>query len=254
MRADWDARSRTNAFYYIASWRKDWDRDAFFASGEEDYRRLVEPRLAELGVTLMGTTVLELGCGVGRMTRAFATRSGRVVAADISPEMLQQARALVKEPNIEWVLADGQGLAAVVDQSVDVAFSYLVLQHLPTVADVLAHVTAMMRVLKPDGVFLFQFNSSDAPTMNWRGRAAWRTLDRLHRAGAGGLARSLARVAGLDPQMIGSTWNGAIVAPRLVLERIWQAGGAVAGVRGWNSPVTWCYGVRCSPRRAGAHE
>src|SRR5207247_1012705 len=99
MRADWDARSRTNAFYYIASWRKDLSREAFFASGEDDYRRLVEPPLAELGVTLTGATVLELGCGVGRMTRAFATRCGRVLAVDISPAMLQQARALVDERN-----------------------------------------------------------------------------------------------------------------------------------------------------------
>ena len=43
IRQDWDERARKNAFYYIASWRSDWDLDSFFESGEDDYKRLVEP-------------------------------------------------------------------------------------------------------------------------------------------------------------------------------------------------------------------
>jgi hypothetical protein len=39
MRQDWDERARKDAFHYIASWRKDWNPESFFVSGEEDYRR-----------------------------------------------------------------------------------------------------------------------------------------------------------------------------------------------------------------------
>ena len=47
MRRDWDERARKDAFYYIASWRKDWDLQAFLKSGEEDYERLVAPLSSE---------------------------------------------------------------------------------------------------------------------------------------------------------------------------------------------------------------
>jgi len=32
MRQDWDERARKDAFYYIASWRKDWTEESFFQS------------------------------------------------------------------------------------------------------------------------------------------------------------------------------------------------------------------------------
>ena len=38
MQRDWDERARKDAFFYIASWRSDWDDKSFFESGEQDYR------------------------------------------------------------------------------------------------------------------------------------------------------------------------------------------------------------------------
>src|SRR5580693_5497368 len=94
MRQDWDERARKDAFYYIASWRKDWDEASFWRSGEEDYQRLVAPRLEACSFSPPGKTMLELGCGAGRMTRSFARRFDSVIAFDVSPEMLSRARAL----------------------------------------------------------------------------------------------------------------------------------------------------------------
>jgi demethylmenaquinone methyltransferase/2-methoxy-6-polyprenyl-1,4-benzoquinol methylase len=48
--------------------------------------------------SLVGQTVLEPGCGTGRLTRILAERvcpQGRVLAMDISPQMVQMARAKV---------------------------------------------------------------------------------------------------------------------------------------------------------------
>lgn len=48
--------------------------------------------------SLVGQTVLEPGCGTGRLTRILADRvgpQGRVLAMDISPQMVQMARAKV---------------------------------------------------------------------------------------------------------------------------------------------------------------
>ena len=66
MREDWDARARKDAFFYVASWRKEWDVDDFLKSGEEDYQRLVVPFLSRYGFSPEGKTMLELGCGAGR--------------------------------------------------------------------------------------------------------------------------------------------------------------------------------------------
>jgi SAM-dependent methyltransferase len=56
--------------------------------------------------------VLEIGCGVGRMTRVLPARSARVVGLDVSDRMLEIARQ--QNPGIsyvEWRLGDGSSLA-----------------------------------------------------------------------------------------------------------------------------------------------
>ena len=49
-------------------------------------------------------TVLDAGCGTGRVARELARRGIAVVGVDIDPEMLGTARA--KSPELEWVTAD----------------------------------------------------------------------------------------------------------------------------------------------------
>lgn len=54
-----------------------------------------------------GAPVLELGCGTGRVTETLAEESGRVVAVDLSPEMLERARRrLGARSDVHLVLAD----------------------------------------------------------------------------------------------------------------------------------------------------
>ncbi len=51
------------------------------------------------------TSVLELGCGSGRLTRLLAPQCKHVTGIDISPEMLRQAR-LKRQDNITYLQAD----------------------------------------------------------------------------------------------------------------------------------------------------
>jgi SAM-dependent methyltransferase len=244
MRRDWDERAQKDSLYYIASWNKDWDEAEFFASGERDYATLVQPVLSKIQFDPAGKAMLEIGSGVGRMTRAFAKRFGHVVALDISGEMLRQGRALHPDyANIAWVQGDGAGLSAFQSASFDFAFSYIVFQHLPTKELVLQHVRDMLRVLRPGGTFLFHFCSRTRPNMNWKGRLAWGAVDRLRELWPGASVR-LARRLGLDPLAAGHTWRGALISPREVLETIWECGGSALGVKGWESAHTWCYGFK----------
>ncbi len=69
-----------------------------------------------------GTRVLEVGCGPGRAAAALALRHGaQVTAVDVSPEMLEAARAIVPA-SVELVEAPAEQLPFA-DSSFDAAFS-----------------------------------------------------------------------------------------------------------------------------------
>jgi ubiquinone/menaquinone biosynthesis C-methylase UbiE len=243
MRRDWDNRARNDAFLYIASWRKDWDEKSFFESGEQDYQRFVEPVLLQLQFDPREKSMAELGCGAGRMTRSFASRFSSVSAVDISPEMQVRAKTYLRDfSNIHWILSDGETLRALDNCSVDFVFSYLVLQHFPSKVLVVAAVREMLRVLRPGGVFLFQFNGSLHPTMNWKGRALFSFLDALWSLRLRLASRIAARLAGKDPEMVGHTWRGVAMRSSEVVEALQAAGGLPSGFLGEGTPFAWCYG------------
>jgi len=243
MRRDWDERARRDAFLYVASWRKDWDEASFFESGEQDYLRLVHPILQKLQFDPASNTMAELGCGAGRMTRSFAQRFKSVSAVDISAEMQSRARGYLRPfSNIRWVLSNGETLSGIESASVDFVFSYLVLQHMPTKVVVFSSIREMMRILRPGGAFLFQFNGSDRPTMNWKGRAMSRILDGIASVGLHSASRRIASVFGIDPEMVGKTWRGAALTSAEIAEAVCSGQGSPDGFLAAGTPLAWCYG------------
>lgn len=255
MQADWNSRARSNAFHYICSERKDWDVESFFQSGEADYKRFVVPVLTELGFDPKGKSMLEVGCGVGRVTRTFARHFAQVFALDISEEMLQRAREYHPGyENIVWLHGDGANFKDVPSQSVDFAFCFLVLQHIPSKDLVLGYVREMLRVLKPRGIYLFEFNGLAGPSMNWKGRLAWGMLDRLASSPEDSWRRSLAKklgaALGLDSLAAGRTWRGTAIDPREVAEVVEQSGGVAPRMIGAGTTRTFCNGRKAeSPVR-----
>jgi SAM-dependent methyltransferase len=243
MRHDWDERARRDAFLYIASWRKDWDETSFFESGEQDYIRLVHPILQKIQFDAASKSMAELGCGAGRMTRSFAQHFQSVCAVDISAEMQSRAKEYLRAfSNIRWVLSDGETLSRIESASVDFVFSYLVLQHMPTRDVVSSSIQEMMRILRPGGVFLFQFNGSDQPTMNRRGRAISEVLDGIASMGLQGASRSLASFFGIDPEMVGRTWRGAALTCEEIADAVRAGQGSPEEFPDAGTPLAWCYG------------
>jgi ubiquinone/menaquinone biosynthesis C-methylase UbiE len=249
MREDWDARAREDAFYYIASWRKDWDVADFLKSGDEDYERLVKPALDRAGFAPAGKAMLELGCGAGRMTHSFALQFDRVIALDISAQMLDRARKILQSAgNIEWRQANGVDLRGVPNESMDFAFSYLVLQHLPDGKSVFSYIRELMRVLREQGICLFQFNGMKKPTMNWKGNLTWKFIDGLWALHLTALSRSVARILGFDPNIAGKSWRGTAITIRSIVEVVKACGGSVLEVQGEDTPMVWC----CARKLAGS--
>ena len=139
MRADWDRRARENAFHYVASGRSDWTEEEFRSSGEQSVRELIlddQARLCPDG-DWKSKSLLEIGCGAGRMTGPLADIFGEVHAVDVSGEMLRIARdRLADKPNVHLHQIDGRTLAPLGDRRFELVFSTIVFQHIPDPATI----------------------------------------------------------------------------------------------------------------------
>ena len=125
-------------------------------------RQELESLFSRLGADPRGGVCVEVGCGPGRMTGLLGERFDEVVALDVSPAMLEQARAAVAAGNVEFVAAGGERLDGVDDSSADVLVCYLVLQHLPSRDAVLGYLGEFARVIRPDGEAFIQLPVLDA--------------------------------------------------------------------------------------------
>lgn len=153
MRQDWDDRARKNALYYIVT-NAAQSEEQFAESGKQS----VETILADIEQDVdAGGTVLEIGCGVGRMLRPLAQRFALVQGVDVSAEMISRAQTRLADlGNVNVSLTDGTSLRPIKSNSVDIAISYLVFQHIPDASTVEANIADTFRVLRPGGVFKFQ--------------------------------------------------------------------------------------------------
>jgi ubiquinone/menaquinone biosynthesis C-methylase UbiE len=127
-----------------------WDVAEFLASGRAEISAAIS-RLDELGICPRRGTALDFGCGVGRLTAALTDHFGSVTGVDISRPMLDQAHHLhAANQRCTFVHNDSPDLRAFPDESFDLVYSSLVLQHMP--ADLAAgYLLEFLRVLRPDG-------------------------------------------------------------------------------------------------------
>ena len=137
MRRTWDALAGGDTAVYVGD----------PATGASELAGL----FGRLGADPRGGTCVEVGCGPGRMTGALAERFDRVLALDVSPAMLEQARAHVTAANVTFLAVPGDRLEGVEDRSADAVVCYLVLQHLPSGEVVCAYLREFARVLAPQG-------------------------------------------------------------------------------------------------------
>src|SRR5438046_3995244 len=58
-----------------------------------------------------GMTMLELGCGTGTFTRELVRSGADVVAIDVSPELLEIARANCSAPNVQYKITNSYAMS-----------------------------------------------------------------------------------------------------------------------------------------------
>jgi SAM-dependent methyltransferase len=149
MRRDWDQRARENARFYVATGRQDWTDADFFESGR---RTVTEEILTDMINICQGKepkqmTVLEIGCGAGRVTRALAGIFGEIYAVDISGEMVRHVHVLQN---------NGKDLSVLGSRRFDFAFSSIVFQHIPHRRVIESYVRDVYRHLRRGRLFKFQ--------------------------------------------------------------------------------------------------
>jgi len=160
MRSDWNDRAKENAQYYVQNAQKKWDQREFFRSGEINVANEVMTDMVAIcggQRSPLDLRMVEIGCGVGRMTHMLARIFGHVTGVDISEEMVRQARENTADlSNVDLLVGDGCTLTGVPDSSCDFAFSFIVFQHIPSYSVMASYCREVFRVLKPRGLFKFQ--------------------------------------------------------------------------------------------------
>jgi ubiquinone/menaquinone biosynthesis C-methylase UbiE len=138
-----DPRPDTERTYRIDD---EWSR-AVFARRTGEVAAFLAPYLRA------GMRLIDCGCGPGSITAdlAHAVAPGDAIGIDVREDALAQGRTLARERGITNVTFRAASIYQLpyADGSFDAAFACAVLQHL---ADPLAAIEEMRRVLKPGGV------------------------------------------------------------------------------------------------------
>lgn len=159
MQRDWDKRARENARHYVENSREQWTDEEFFATGEA---AVAEDILTDTGNVYQGKNpkemrVLEIGCGAGRITRAFSNLFGEVHAVDVSAEMVEWTRkAVAGRPHVHVYQNNGYDLSVIPELPFDFAYSVVVFQHIPSRDVIENYVREVHRLLRPGALFKFQ--------------------------------------------------------------------------------------------------
>jgi 2-polyprenyl-3-methyl-5-hydroxy-6-metoxy-1,4-benzoquinol methylase len=110
-----------------------------------------------------GVRALECGCGTGVFTRELARTGAEIVAADISPELLAEARRLCPSDNVRCVETNLEDPSNLEDGSFDAIYGVSVLHHL----DLARALPRLAAKLRPGGRFAFSEPNLWNPLNKW---------------------------------------------------------------------------------------
>jgi SAM-dependent methyltransferase len=130
--------------------------DRFYETGA-DHAQLIELFCARTQSEIRYGTCVELGCGVGRVTKHLAARFEKVIALDISEGNLRECRAMAEKAglsNIECMLLQSpEDITRL--EAVDFFYSVIALQHSPPPIQKYM-LDILLSKLRVGGGFLFQ--------------------------------------------------------------------------------------------------
>lgn len=148
-----------------------WDENEFFETGKKDvetYHRLLKEHAS---IPERISSMLDFGCGVGRLSRAWSDHCVRVTGVDVSPSMVERARTYLSGiDNVEIKLNQEPNLGQFGDDSFQCVTSHICLQHIPP-ANASAYIAEFGRIVEEGGAVAFQMPINEVGLSRW---ARWR--------------------------------------------------------------------------------
>ena len=148
----------------------DWYDDLLENSADSYQKNVILPNLTRLIEAKPDNTILDLACGQGYFSFAFAQSGAKIIGCDISKELIAHAKdRLVKEKNsnIEFHVTPSDKLGFIQDGTVDVITIVLAIQNIENIAGTFAECS---RVLKPNGKLFVVLNH---PSFRIPQRSSW---------------------------------------------------------------------------------
>ena len=178
---DWQEWGRTNPYFGVCSDSKFLNAnlngdvlDEFFASGERHVEHVYSVIRAAIRPEFKPERVLDYGCGLGRLVVPLAHRSSEVIGVDVSPEMLEQARANCTRLHATSArLLHVSELNTVAPGTMDLVHSFIVFQHIPVARGELMF-RRLIALIAEGGVGAIHLTYSDSRSPFRRGVAALR--------------------------------------------------------------------------------
>jgi ubiquinone/menaquinone biosynthesis C-methylase UbiE len=139
-------------------------------------REVMEHTIAQTGMRVgPDTSIVEIGCGIGRLVFALADQAKEVVGADVSPWYIEQARKKNPYDNVRFELIDGSRLNLQTIENCDVVFSHCVFVLLE-VEGIRSYARDAFRMLRPGGQFIFELESMPTTILSPAARIVRRAL------------------------------------------------------------------------------
>ena len=156
---DWKAWGKKDPLWAVATLpgkqrggRDPWTDEAFYKAGAGEWEAI---RKVWTRYGRPAESVVELGCGAGRITNLLVNDFARVEACDISEEMLAYARERLTQPAIRFHQSRGAEIP-LEGGAVTAAFSTYVFQHFDSLDAGRALFAELARVLAPGGTLFVQ--------------------------------------------------------------------------------------------------
>ena len=156
-----------------------WNENAFYETGEGVIDDL-EARLSQSGLSLGGDSAIDFGCGGGRLTFPLSKRFATCYGIDISSKMVAYAKQrIARGPNCTFIVNKTTKLEKIENDSIDFAYSAIVFQHIAP-RYTLQYFREFSRVIKPQGLFIFQLPSHLDPNFEGNQKPFRRLRKQLH--------------------------------------------------------------------------
>lgn len=160
MKDYWKKTSDTldRAMYFVNSSKNNWKLDGFMLNGKEVWDKIftIKDELPDFH------SVLEIGCGLGRVlshtTNDFETSHG----VDIDKGMIKYAEEIDIEQYLNLDIVDGTGdLSIFFSNSFSFIYSVICFQHIPYVSIQQNYIKEIERILKPNGIARLMIQNPD---------------------------------------------------------------------------------------------